>query len=151
MKRGEGWERELVAQHEIYRREQRATILRVHPEVRVTAVRGGYVTGRFAATGPPDFVGVLHDGQAVAADAKSSAHGYLLMTAIPRHQALDLTAWADRGGVALILARLGDAGSWVIDWRIVGAVWWARLHAWQPGDMGGTPMQGADWLSALGR
>lgn len=148
MRRGESWERELSAQHAIYRRDKRATILRVHPEIRVTAVRSGYLTGRFAGTGPPDFVGVLRDGQGVAADAKATAKDYLLMSAIPRHQAIDLTAWAEAGGMALILARLGDS-EWVLDWRIVGAVWWARLPAWHPGDIGGTQMQGADWLSAI--
>lgn len=150
MRRGETWERRLERRHDEYRRDRRAVILRCHPEVRIVHRAGAAVSGRLGADGPPDFLGVVcGSGRAVAAEAKTTVKSYLPMAMIPRHQAMDLSAYDEAGALALVLASLGGT-EWVLDWHVVGPTWWAGATAWRPNDPGGRAMIDADWLTALG-
>ncbi len=55
-----------------------------------------------------------------------------------------------------ILAEIAGAG-WLLDWTPLSARWWAWAEAptrwadsgYRPGQDGGRPFAGADWLGAL--
>jgi len=110
-RRGSSWEEVLKFTHHLYRQRGVAVIEPVAVPVRVTRERGPGGRGHvayFHGKSTIDFMGVLANGRALAADAKSTR----LKTRIdwsdshfPSHQQAFLAAWHQSGGLALLLVR----------------------------------------------
>lgn len=155
MKRGSAWEAQLERLHDRYRRDRLAVVLRVHPPVRMLADHGKSFTGIWAGDGPPDFVGALPDGRAVAFDAKTRQTGASFpLSMLPRHQARDLEAFHLAGGLAFVAYRL-RGHAFALPWADLGPRYWAWREAdgpksvprsdwWRPFDVAGN-----GWLPAL--
>lgn len=124
-RRGGAWEGQLARLHDRYRRDRKATILRAHPGVRMVADRGKTFVATWEGQGPPDFIGWLAGGRAVAFDAKRLGRGQRFpLRMVARHQARDLEACMLAGGLAFIAFRLG-ADTYVLPWRDLGPLYWA--------------------------
>lgn len=123
MRRGGAWETQLEHLHDRYRRDRRAVILRAHPAVKVLGQRGKAFTGVWASDGPPDFIGALGDGRAVAFDAKDTHGARFPFSMLARHQARDLEAVHLAGGVAFIALRFGGQ-PYVLPWAELGPRYW---------------------------
>ena len=147
--RGKAWEAQLNHQHSKYRKAGRGAIWQTFPP---RNARGVYL-----AKSPPDFMGVLSDGRAVCFDAKDHRGKRFPFNKIKDHQAQDLQAVHDSGGVAFIALRL-DGRRWWISWLAIGLAWWDWREkrskrasvdvAWL--DEYALEFEGADWLGALG-
>lgn len=156
MKRGSAWEAQLERLHDRYRRDRLAVVLRVHPPVRMLADHGKSFTGIWAGDGPPDFVGALGDGRAVAFDAKTIERGQRFpLRMIARHQARDLEAVHLAGGLAFVAFRL-KRQAYALPWSKLGPLFWSWRDVvgaprsvpvsdwWLPFDVAGD-----GWLPAL--
>jgi len=148
--RGKNWEAILDAWHHQYRRDKRALILRGHPPVKMLSKNvNGKFRACFAGTGPPDYVGVA-SGRMVCFDAKDSRAARFPFSSLKDHQARDLSATDDHGGLAFIALRLRGAPS-VVLWSELRADWWAwrRKESRVASCLGGIPMQSDGWISCL--
>ena len=148
--RGKGWESQLNHMHRQYREDRLAVVLQAHPEVRV-------VNGKaLRSKGPPDYFAQVGGLGGVLFDAKTHRGPTWGFRGLADHQAKDLDAWRDRGGISGIVLRLGGAGYWV-DWAVLGPIWWDWRE--KTGDRASLDrewllcyaeaMEGADWLGAL--
>ena len=146
--RGLAWELTLEQRHREYRRDRRAVIFRCHPR--------RDRSGKYLEDAPPDFLGALADGRAVALEAKDHAGARWPLSRLADHQARDLEAVHLAGGVAGVALRLGGSGWW-LGWGDLRGPWqawrggergpasvdgaWLREHAW--------PIVDGDWLTAV--
>lgn len=108
--RGKGWEARLNAFHEAYRRQRRALVFQAHPPAGLRA------------KAPPDFFGVCR-GRSLLFDAKSTRVNRLDFGRIANHQAVDLEAHHQHGGLSFIALDLG-ARSFVVPWGSLSPLWW---------------------------
>ena len=138
-RRWAGWEAQIVAAANVYRRDCQALIMQAHAD-----------PGR--QRGPVDFVGVLDGGVAFWADAKTSKQGRWQYSNLAPHQASQLEAAHDRGAVAGLLIRVGPAKAqraWWVSWGELRGDWWrwkehgGRPASWTPDDYG-TPIPFTD-------
>jgi len=134
-RRWAGWEAQIRAAADAYRRDRRALIVQAHAREGV-------------ARGPVDFVGVIDGGVAFMADAKTSKGGRWPFSNLEPHQATQLEAATDRGAVAGLLIRVGSPKArraWWVSWAELRDAWWrwhehgGRPASWTPDDCG-TPI-----------
>ena len=146
--RGKGWEARLDHQHTEYRRDRRAVIFKCHPEVKV--INGRAVRQK----GPPDYLGRV-GAVPVCFDAKEGQGDRWPFASLKRHQAVSLEAFAAEGLAGIVL-RLKGRGSWWVDWRDLGPLWWAWHETKaRPASLSlewlaehAQAIEGADWLAA---
>lgn len=145
--RGSAWERELAAQHVLYRRDRLAVVWQTHPR--------RDASGRYLEAAPVDFLGALLGGRAVALDAKEHAGPRWPLSQLHDHQARDLEAVHLAGGIAGVALRLGGEGWWV-PWAELRATWQAWRAGGRPASVDGAwlvgsarRMSGADWLAEV--
>lgn len=149
MNAGHQWERCLEAQHREYMAARVAMVHKTQPTKRGAA---------YTAKAPPDYMGTIRGGRSVAIEAKHTDATRLPLSAIKPHQARDLTACHELGGLAFVALRIGGKG-YALSWAWLGPVW----RRWQAGtgtasikaselehlpELGGE--YGADWLAVLG-
>lgn len=149
MKRGAAWEFELERWHARYATALRAWVVKTNPEA--SLIRGRLV---YKAKAPPDFVGQLIGGRAVAFDAKHYDSGHVFpFDALADHQGRDLELCHRLGGVAFVAFRLRDS-RYIVPWSTMREAYWVwrktpsdkRVQASIPvADM--LPMPEDGWLS----
>lgn len=156
---GIAWQRQLEVVHDGYRRDQRATIWKTEPGVKVLSqVVDGKFRAAWSADGPPDFMGVAQ-GVFVVFDAKSIEADKFPCANLKPHQARDLEAARTNGGQSFLALRASDGVGWVVPWLTFGPIWWAWHEAtkarsvrasFRPDEIGIRMPAPGDWLPLLG-
>lgn len=158
--RGLEWQEILETWHDRYRRDRRAVIWPTPPRVKVLS-RVSATTGQFracfAGEGPPDYAGIVDGARPVVFDAKDCAGSRWSLGELQPHQARDLEAAHDRGGLAFVALRFGSGTAWVLPWSELGPRFWrwkdgqaARGEASiREGEIGHPMPELGDWLGAL--
>lgn len=148
MSSGRAWERLLEAQHDKYRRKRLAVVFKTEPR--------RDRTGKYIEKAPPDYCGAIWPrGRAVCFDAKDCKIDRFDLRRIKPHQAQDLEAIHQAGGLAFLAIRM-PAGQWVAGWAHLRE----HYQAWRKGegkasinaadlDWFAFPMTGGDWWEAL--
>jgi hypothetical protein len=115
--------------------------------------------GRIVAAAPCDFLGCLPDGRAVAVECKEvTADARFGFARLESHQVATLEAIATRGGVGILVVRVGVV-TWALRWEALRGPWthWATGGAVVGEasldvaalDRLGRRLVGVDWWTAL--
>lgn len=82
-----------------------ASVIRQHPEVTVTAIKGNQITrGFYKKKGAPDYIGITANGKAVIFDAKeTTSRTSFALSNIPDHQYELLKSWHEKGAQSFLL------------------------------------------------
>lgn len=161
MKRGEAFEARLQWQHARYSASGAALIVKTPPDIKLIRALGA---GRFVATfrgkGPPDYLGVLASGRAVACEAKSYRGKRWKLGNLAPHQASVLHDWSELGGLAVLVISQGRETTWAMEWSALAETYdrWRMGEALRGGaslsvadlDRLGARCVGVDWIAALG-
>ena len=121
--RGKSWEIQLSLWHDAYRRLGAAYVVSIEAPVKQVGGGSPFLAVR-AKEGPPDFMGTLDGGRAVVFDAKETLGVRWSFGLLKAHQARDLSANADRGGLSFIALSFSGRG-WVVPWEELRGEWWA--------------------------
>jgi len=115
--RGRAWETQLDYWHDQYRRDRRAFIVHTHPKVKKV---GGRLI--YEKKAPPDYIGVA-SGRGVCFDAKSTKAERWPFSSLAQHQARDLEANQENGGISFVALQM-PAGRFVVPWEWLGPLYW---------------------------
>ena len=138
------WENQLCRWHDEYRRDSIAWVVKTTPPV---VIGPGGKPVAWEGEGPPDFVGVVAGGRAVAFDAKHVATRRFPLRNVEVHQARDLEAVADRGGIAF-LAIESKGGRYVVRWTTIREAYWSGVPSVVPAEVG-TEIGPNGWLGVV--
>lgn len=144
MRRGKALEVRLAAMHQTYLVRGVARIHKAHPEAKM--VNGRMV---YSAKGPPDFIGTIAGGRSVVFDAKESSGKTFRLGNVPPHQAKDMEACVNLGGLAFLYVHTTVA-EWVLPWESIRELYWSGVKTLntQRMDELGRRVTGTDWLEA---
>lgn len=135
--RGKAWEQIIEWHHKQVETKGLGLIFRTPPPMKLLQrLGGGQWRAVLTSEGPPDYLGLLKGPSGpvpVAIEAKDCAGDRWSLKELQPHQAAAFQAWADLGGLSVVLLRHKGVG-WALPWERLGPIW----SAWRAKQLTGT-------------
>lgn len=151
MRKGAAWELQNELWAKEYQRLGQAFIVKCHPGSKV--IEGRLI---YDSTGPPDYLGCLSSGRAVAFEAKEIIGSRFPFKNLELHQARALSRFHRMGGLAFVAVQsmvgVRVAARVILPWTTIGPLYENWLTGSKPASIelvAGIPMDAQGWLGPL--
>ena len=153
MRKGKAWELQLELWCKAYQRDGLAFVVKAHPGSKV--IEGRLI---YDSTGPPDYLGCLAGGRAVAFEAKEIVGNRFPFKNLEIHQARALSRFHQLGGLSFVAVQsmvgLRVSQRVILTWGLLGPLYEAWIGGNKPAGIdlsAGIPMAEDGWLGKLPR